>query len=135
MTTGVRDHAKAVFDLLDANPNLVVYDGEIPSAATGRYAVFYASTPLDRSPRLSAHMSHRVVTVSVMAVGDSPNECRWVAEKVQARLRRVRPVIAGCTCTPLQLVAAGQVNPDDSIEPPAWTSTDVWQFSSAGALI
>lgn len=135
MTTGVRDHASAVLSLLDADPDLVVYDGEVPDSPAGRYAVVYASTPMDRGPRLSAHMSHRIVTVSVLQFGSSPNECRWVAEKVQARLRRVRPVISGRTCTPLQLVAAGQVNPDDSIEPPGWAVTDVWQFSSAGALI
>jgi hypothetical protein len=130
-----RAHAAAVLALLDADPDLIVYDGEIPDAATGRYAVVYVTTPLDRGPRLSAHMSHRLLTVAVMCVGDSPNECRWVAEKAQGRLRRVRPAVSGATCTPLQLVTAGQVAPDDSIEPPAWTATDVWQFSSAGALI
>lgn len=131
----VRAHAAAVLALLDADADLIVYDGEVPAAATGRYAVVYVTTPLDRGPRLSAHMSHRLVTVSVMCVGDSPNECRWVAEKAQGRLRRVRPVISGRVCTPLALVTAGQVRPDDSVEPPAWVATDVWQFQSAGALI
>lgn len=135
MTTGVRDHAAAVLALIDADPDVVIYDGEVPAEPGPRYAVMYASTPLDRGPRLSAHMSQRLITVAVMNVGSSPNECRWVAEKTQARLRRVRPVVTGRTCTPLQLVTAGQVNPDDSIEPPAWVATDVWQFSSAGALI
>jgi len=129
-----RAHAAAVFALLDAEPNLTVYDGDIPDTPAARYAVMYVTSPLDRGPRLSAHMSQRLLTVSVLCFGDSPNECRWVIEKTQARLRRVRPVVADRTCTPLRLVTAGQVAPDSSIEPPGWSATDVWQFSSAGSL-
>lgn len=135
-----RAHVAAVMTLLAADVNLVVYDGEaVPTAerpvVPNRYAIVYASTPLDRGPRLSQHMSHRVFTVPILYFGDSPKECRWVAEHVQAALRRKRPVVTGFVCTPFQLVSAGQVNPDDSIEPPGWSATDIWQFQSAGALI
>lgn len=129
-----RAHAAAVFALLDADPNLNIYDGDVPDDVEYPYGVMYASTPWDRGRRLSAHMSQRQFTVAILCVGRDPDEARWVSEKAATRLRRVRPVVAGRTCTPLMLASSTQVNPDQSVTPPKWTCTDVWQFSSAGSL-
>lgn len=127
-----RAHAAAVKALLSADTALTVYDGEVPNPPARKYAVLYVSTPIDRTPRLSADMGQRLFTVAILNFGQSPNECRWVVEHTQACLRRIRPIVADHDCTPLRLVTGGQVNPDDSITPPGWAATDVWQFSSTG---
>ena len=131
-----RAHAAAVFALLDveAPGSKFFYDGFVPDDVEFPYGVMYVSTPLDRGRRLSAHMSQRLFTVAILCVGGDPDEARWVSEKASARLRRVRPTVAGRTCTPLMLASSTQVNPDQSVTPPRWTCTDVWQFSSAGSL-
>jgi hypothetical protein len=126
-----RAHAAAVKVLLDAS-TVMVYDGEVPADARGRYVVFYLTTALGRNPRVSADMGQQAFNLSTLYAGDSPNECRWVAEKVQSALTRKRPAVANMTCTPLKLGTAGQVRKDDSINPPAWIATDVWQFASTG---
>lgn len=128
-----RAHAAAVKVLLDGASGLVVYDSEVPDQPGDRYVVFYVSTPWGRNPRLSAHLGQQLITVATLYVGNSPNECRWVAEKVQAALVRKRPAVTNRTTSPLVLGTAGQVGPDDSITPPAWIATDVWQFTSTGA--
>lgn len=129
-----RAHAQAVFNLLDADPNLVVYKGEIPDEPAPRYAVLYVTSPLERGRRLSAHHGQVLVTASVLCFGDSPDEVGWVVERVQTRLRRARPVVTGFSTTPMQQATAAQLVPDDSIAPPGWSGTEVWQFTSSGVL-
>lgn len=128
----MRDHAAAVIDLLDAQSGLNVYDGEVPTGSTEpqRYVVVYVTSPRQDSERLSADNSLRVYTVSTLSVGASPNECRWVAEKVHAALTRKRPAVADSMTSPISLLTAGQVRPDDDINPPAWVCTDVWRYSA-----
>ncbi len=125
----MRDVVRAVGVLLDGAAGLVWFDGEVPDSAPERYVCLYVTTPRQEGERLSADHSQRVYTVSTMSVGTSPNECRWVAEKVHAALTRVRPAVEGRMCSPIRLLTAGQVRDDDSINPPAWIATDVWRFS------
>jgi hypothetical protein len=132
----MRGHAQAVEDILSAVPNLTVYDGEVPNGATGRYVVFYLTTPqgVERSRRVSADSPKRRFTLSTMYVGDTPNECRWVAEKVHDALLRQRLTVAGWVNDPfLPPTTSAQVRKDDSTSPVAWIATDVWQFNASPA--
>ena len=128
----MRNQAAAVKTLLSAQAGLSVYDGEVPtgSGEPARYVVFYLTSPRQESERLSADNSLRVYTVATMSVGTSPNECRWVAEKVHAALTRKRPTVANVACSPMSLVTAGQVRIDEGVNPSVWICTDVWRFSA-----
>ena len=128
----MRAQAAAFVALLDDNPNLPVYDGEVPTGATeaDRYVVVFMTTPRQESGRLSADRSLREYTATTMSVGTSPNECRWVAEKVHAALTRKRPAVANVVTAPITLITAGQVRKDTGVNPPVWICTDVWRFSA-----
>lgn len=114
--------------LLDVE-GVLAFDGEVAtgSGEPERYVVAYLTTPAQERHRLSADPGMGAYTLTTMSVGQSPNECRWVAEKVHAALTRARP---NASCSPITLRTAGQVRRDDSINPPAWIATDVWRFAT-----
>lgn len=128
----MRKVAEAFAALLSADANLIVFDGEVGTGKDEpeRYVVFYTSTPAQERSRLSADPGIFAHTITTMSVGDSPNECRWVAEKVHAALTRKRPVIDGLNTSPVWLRSAGQVRRDDTTNPAAWIATDVWRFTT-----
>lgn len=129
----MRAHADAIETVLAAT-GVATFDGEVPPTQTGRYIVFYLTTPqgVEQSRRISADSPKARFTLSTMYVGDTPNECRWVAERVQAALRRTRFAVAGWVNDPLMPpVSSAQVRKDDSLTPAAWVATDVWQFNAS----
>lgn len=130
----MRTHAAAVEALLGSVPNLTVFDGEVPAAATGRYVVFYLTTPqgVEQSRRVSADSPKVRFTLSTLYFGDTPNECRWVAEKVHGALTRTRLAVAGWVNDPfMPPTSSAQIRKDDSTTPAAWVATDVWQFNAS----
>lgn len=130
----IRAHAEAVETILATASGLVFHDGEPPVGLTGRYVIFYLTTPqgVERTQRLSAAFPKSRFLLSTLYVGDSPNEVRWVAEKVHTALIGKRLSVAGRTCDPFTPPSTpGQVRPDDSTAPPAWVATDVWAFNSS----
>lgn len=130
----LRAHAAAVSTLLGTASGLVVHDGEIPLEPASRYVVFYLSTSqgVDRSRRLSTDYPKLRFLLSTLCVGATPNEVRWVIEKVHTALIGNRLAVTGRTCDPFTPPSTpGQVRPDDSTAPPAWVATDVWAFNSS----
>lgn len=131
----IRAHARAVEALLNTATNLVWFDGDVDDPDTsGPYAVYFLSTAagVDQSRRVSADVPKARFTLAVMYVGDTPDEMRWVAEKVRTALIRNRLSVAGRTCDPF-LPPSSSATPrkDDSAQPIAWVATDVWQFNSS----
>lgn len=124
----MRDVAAAVGALLDGDPNLLWFDGQVGDTAGRPYVVFYLTTPSPRGERLSGDAPLGLYSLSTLYVGGKPDECRWVAEHVHAALTRQRLAIPGRTSTPLAVGTAGQVRPDDGVNPPAYVCTDVWRF-------
>lgn len=124
----MRTIAAAISSLLEADPSLIHFDGEVPTgdSAPKRYVVFYLTTPRDGVRRSSADAGLGLYRLSTLYVGGSPNECRWVIEHAHAALKTKRPT---ADSSPILLGSSGQVRHDKSINPPAWIATDVWQFS------
>lgn len=132
----IRAHARAVETLLSTATNLVWYDGAAPSTASGPYAIYFLATPagVSQSRRVSADMPKAQFNLAVMYVGDTPDEMRWVAEKVRTAVIRNRLTVTGRTCDPfLPPATSSTPRKDDSALPVAWVSTDVWQFNSSPA--
>ena len=125
----MRDVAAAVGALLDGDPNLLWFDGQVGDTAGRPYVVFYLTTPSPRGERLSGDAPLGLYSLSTLYVGSKPNECRWVAERVHAALDGKRLTVPARTTTPLALGTSAQIRPDDGINPPAYVGTDVWRFT------
>lgn len=125
---------RAVFEafsaLIEAVPNLPVYDTVIAEGEVRPplYVVLFDQTPRHSGRTLDASAKTSVHTLSVMAVGTSPNEVRWAVEKTSAVLERTRLTVDARLSTPLKKIGSSSVLPDpDSVTQRIYTATDVWR--------
>lgn len=93
---------QAVFDLLSLDPDLVVYDGFVPTGATPPYTVVYSTVDHPSGhPDNSLDGRTRVLLGRwyFHCVGGSPSAARAVAQRVRTQLLDVRPILpTGMSC-------------------------------------
>lgn len=126
----MRAEFEAFRALVEAVPNLPVYDTVIGQGETrpSLYAVLFDQTPRRSNATLDAGAKTSTHTFSVMAVGTSPNEVRWVIEKASDTLERARLTARDRKSTPLKKIGSSPVLPDpDSVTDRIYTATDVWR--------
>lgn len=124
----MRAVARAVEDLLDGQSGLVWFDGEV-TGDPNPYVVYYLTTPARRGDRVSSDAPFGMYSLATLYVGSTPNETRWVAEKVHVALEGQLLHVEDREPAPVWLGTAGQVRPDTSRNPPAYVATDVWRFA------
>lgn len=121
----MRAIAKGIKELFEQESELHVFDTEVPTEPPDLYVVYYLSSPSDRSVRSTARPGQHAYRLTTLSIGTSPDECRWVVEKVTKCLEFHAPVAGSSVITHSTF---GIVRPDDSINPPAFTCTDLWTF-------
>ncbi|EFQ84714.1 hypothetical protein HMPREF0063_10055 [Aeromicrobium marinum DSM 15272] len=131
----------AVSTLLDAHPDLHVIQRGAAQPTSGApvflglataganepdiYGTFTLSTPRVDNDRVSGDSGAGVYTLATMAVGRTPNEAAWVADRIDAALTRRRPVVPGRRCSPIRKSSGSGTRYDD----PKYIATDVWRFA------
>lgn len=114
----VRPHATAVLMVL-ASGGLSAYDGEGPAVRPpAGYVVLYfdAGTP---DGTLGDRHKDLLVEFQVTAIGVTPEQCRWAADKARTVLLTSIPVVAGRLVHPLwQVGSPPPMRRDDDVQPP-----------------
>ncbi len=95
-------HAQAVLDLLDAVPDLTVYDGHVPAAPALPYCVLYMGWAGERTA-VEAVTDQFNGQAQVTSVGANALAARIVAQRVAAALLDVVPTVPGRSCWPITL--------------------------------
>ena len=137
--------AAAVEDLFNAHPLLYTCEvgGQlqdigcpvyraIASAGEQRpdiYVVYYLTSPLGRSERVSGDMSLGTYSLQTLCVGSDEDECRWALENVHEALERKRLAIPGRHGSAIRHGSNALVTPNTGINPPAVTCSDTWRFA------
>ena len=129
----IRLHAAAVLALIDAQPNVTVYDGQVPNRPVLPYAVMYADQGGAGQSAFSGKSDFRVWRFQTTAVGSTPEQCRWLAERVELALLDVAPVVTGRTCGRIDKLDSQPVRRDDTVDPALFYAVDRWQFLSVAA--
>jgi len=98
----IREHANAVLTLLQAVPNLTVYDGHVPDEPAFPYAVLYADDGLRGPLALTLTSDQVTMTLQVTSVGATADAARIIADKVSGALLDIRPTVASRACWPIR---------------------------------
>jgi len=91
-------HAVAFLALLDADPVLTVYDGQVDDNAAKPYVVVYFYGTPQRGDDLTAESRETKTRATVHCVGETAASARIIAQRVQAAVLDKTPVIAGRIC-------------------------------------
>lgn len=113
----IRAHAAAVKMLLDGQ-GLTVYEGGSPRtepSAQPPYAVLWTDAGTRMRETLCATSDRADMLVTVTSVGGTPEQARWVAERVYAGLLDQTPVIAGRTVSPITNQVTDMIRRDDDV--------------------
>lgn len=131
----IDEHAAAVLALLNAvddPPPLNVHDGKVPpgtNPATDPYVLTY----FDKSGSTLSFVgrSHEfVLGVTCHQVGGSARAARMVADRVEAALLDVTPVLAGRKCYPIRWDSGAPARRDESTGSAIFDQVDTYLLRS-----
>lgn len=102
-----------------------VYDGDFdarPGAGQRQvnyklpYAIYHSSTGREDpdTQRLSADIPRDQARFSLKVVGTDRKQTKWAIERLQARLRRLRPVVSGFNCDVVEHDSSAEIYPDET---------------------
>jgi len=127
------DHASAVLALLEAAPNLTVYDGSVPQNTAGSYVVAYFSADTERSDRLTAQTTASLLRVTTHSVAPNPTAARRLADKVRTALLDVTPTVADWQSWPIRHDVGLPPQRDESTGKPVFDAIDAWTWQATPA--
>lgn len=127
------EHASAVLALLQADPNLTVFDGAPPDLTEPPYVVVWVSVDGEESVDLADNQGRPDLRVTTHSVGATGQAARIVSDRVRAVLHGVRPTIAGRTAWKIRREFGIPPQPDESTGRLVVDAVDVWTFSSVTA--
>lgn len=116
--SSIQDHANAVLNLLRADAQLTVYDGQVTGTAD-HYALVYSFRQLpggELAPDKTSLVGDSTTVdmrFYIHCVGVDAVAARAVQGRVQAALLDVRPTIAGRECFPIRWVEGTQQEPNE----------------------
>ena len=129
----IADHAAAVLALLQADPNLHVFDGAPPDLTTPPYVVAWVSLDsegTDRMPAVTDRTALRVTTHSVATTGTG---ARIVSGRVRAALLDVTLTVTGWRTWPIRHELGIPPQLDESTGRPWISVIDGWTFTTTPA--
>lgn len=129
----IRAHVKAVVDLIDAVPNVTVYDAVVPNMPTLPYAVVYGDSGSATQSNFRGQSGWRQWAMRVTSVGSTPEQARWCAERVETALLDIRPTVTGRKCSTVDKTLALPVQRDDDVDPAVFYIPDEFQYLSTPA--
>lgn len=133
------DHAAAGLALLEAHPDLVVYDGRLPDAATDitpPYVLVYTHVEWPAGggeQSLSGESGTCVTTWYCHCVGSSAVASTVVAGLVRVALLDQRPTIAGRVCDLIRMVQVLPPYRDETLRRPVLDTVAVYQLKTRPA--
>ena len=113
----IRDHVAAVVALVDADPNVTVYDGQVPNEPSLPYVVIRTDSGRRERSALPASSDRVTVRIWATSVGETRASAQWVSEKVTTALLDVRPTVTGRSCFPITSVNSQPAREDDVVKP------------------
>lgn len=113
----IRAHVDAVLALVDAVPNVTVYDGQVPNDPALPYVVIRTDTGRRERSALPASSDRLTVRIWATSVGETRASAQWVSEKVTTALLDVRPTVTGRTAFPITSVNSQPAREDDVVKP------------------
>lgn len=108
-----QQHATAILDLLEADPNLVVYDGKVPdkpNPVAAQYVLVYLTTTTAKVSSQKGMQDWSTTRAYCHCVGADATAARAISGRVANLLLNVTPTITGRVCWPIR--------DDDSGSPP-----------------
>lgn len=129
----IRDHADAVLALLDAVPNLRVYDTKSPEKAAPGYVVARFDSGHRTRDGLLPVSGRFTCVVTVYAVGEDADQCRLLAEAASGALLDVVPTVPGRSCFPIEHLVSQPTVRDDDVTAPQYYAIDQYQLASIPA--
>jgi hypothetical protein len=132
----IRDHRKAVLELLRADPLLQdsTQDGTAGTTKlAGPYCVVYSNQGSRETERLLATQTRANFDYTIHSIGHDVESAQLVAERVYARLLGVKPTIAGRSCWPISSEVSQPVRLDSDTSPALFYGVDVFRLSSTPA--
>jgi hypothetical protein len=134
----LQDHADAVLDLLRADAQLTVYDGQVTGAAD-HYVLVYTFRQLpggliapDKTP-LTGDTTTVDMRFYCHCVGANAVAARAVQARVEACLLDVTPAVAGRECFPIRWLDGQQHNRDEETLALVVDTVDVYGLTSVPA--
>lgn len=126
----IRDHRKAVEALLSG---LSAHVSRAPSGTPTPYVVLHPDQGNASATSYGGDSDWRPWRYVTVCVGTTTEQAQLWAEKVEARLLDVVPVVTGRTCGPIRKESTVPVDRDEDKQPPIFLARDVWAFSSLPA--
>lgn len=126
-------HVSAVRTLVDAVPNVTVYDGTVPNNPTYPYVVLYGDQGAALPNSFTEVSTFRSFRVQTTTVAINQPQARALAERVESALLDVRPTVTGRKCVPIRKETSQPVRRDDDVDPAAFYAVDIWVLSSVPA--
>ncbi len=127
----IRAHTDAIMTLLDAG--LDVYESRAPAGAATPYVVLHPGQGNALPMSYDGDSTWRAWPFQTTCVSDDVDGAQWAAEKVEARLLDVTPIIAARGCSPIRKTVTVPVARDESVQPPVYIARDLWAFNSIPA--
>lgn len=111
----------------------VVFDSDVPGRLEDRpefYVLVYTDNGTRTAERLTGEQSTARFRHTVMSVGSTPRQARWVSERVFERALGRRLEVAGRNCTVVRHQSSLPLQKDDDLPGSAWYCVDEFSWES-----
>jgi hypothetical protein len=132
----IQDHADAGLDLLRADADLTVYDGEVGKNPPDRYVLVYTFrlrpdglTAPDKIPLTGASIAVDM-RMYCHCVGATASAARAIQGRVEALLLDVTPSVPERTCFPVRLLDGQQAIRNEQTLTSVFDNVDVYGWTS-----
>lgn len=112
---------------------VTVYVSRAPSGAELPYVVLHPDQGRALPSNLAGDSTWRPWRYQTTAVGSTPEQAQWAAEKAEAGLLDRTPTVSGRSCTPVRKEVSVPIARDEDVQPPVFIARDVWVFTSTPA--
>lgn len=126
----ISEHADAFLALLTADPNLTVFDGNVPDNTDPGYVVVWISVDNEESVSLADEQGKPNIRVTTHSVADTGTGARIIADRVRSAVHNKRLTIAGRNCWKVRHDYGIPPQPDQSTGRAVIDAVDVWTFAS-----
>ncbi len=106
---------------------VTVGDGEKPAAAGFPYAVVYAFFTTRPTGSIVGEDSDAEAVYRIHSVGSTRQQCQWLADKVNARMRAAALTVAGLKVMRLSDDGRQPGEREDNVQPPIWQARDQYR--------
>jgi hypothetical protein len=129
----IGEHATAVLALLNADPNLRVFDGAPPDLTAPPYVVAWVSLDSEGTDRLTVVTDRPALRVTTHSVATTGAGARIISGRVRAALLDVTLAVTGWRTWPIRHELGLPPQLDESTGKPWISVIDGWTFTTTPA--